>query len=238
MKQRSMAARNKKNQVVIENTREVSRTPMRSEPPRATSCRGSTANPTHDDGVQPIQRVINDVSDGPDERRTQPGFLVEGKVVFPLLTPIDERRRVSDGPEERRMQPGCLVEDKVAFPLLTPLSTRASLQDALKRQWPPTNVDAHAPLQGASTSTRARQSKEEERVIDRSTEIENLLWIDEPEYHKWTPPPRSLNPVEYDPQSVMPWCCDSEPEVDEVFCNSLCDSESVCDTESEASGKS
>ena len=92
----------------------------------------------------------------------QPGCLDEDKVAFSLLTPIDERRRVSDGPDERRMQPGCLVEDKVAFLLLTPLSTRASLQDALKRHWPPTNVDAHAPVQGASNSTRLRQSKKEE----------------------------------------------------------------------------
>ena len=33
----------------------------------------------------------------------------------------------------------------------------------------------------------------------------------------------------------MPWCRDSEPEVDDDFENSLCDSKSVCDSESEAS---
>ena len=110
--------------------------------------------------------------------------------------------------------------------------------NALNRHWPPTNADAHAPLQGASTSTRAHQSKVEERVIDRSTEIENLLWIVEPAYRKLTSPLRSLNPDAYDSQSVMPWFCDSELEVDEDFCNSLCDSESVRDTETEASWNS
>ena len=163
--------------------------------------------------------------------------LVEDRVAFPLVSDDDVQRRRTTGDDERRMHLRCLVEDRAAFSSL------------------PTNVDARTPLQGASTTTRARQSKEEERVIDRSTEFENLLWIDEPECHydaetdvhsfnprclrrynpernrllnhKPTPLPRSRGPDEYDPQSVMPWCCDSEPEVDDDFGNSLCDSESV-----------
>ena len=75
------------------------------------------------------------------------------------------QRRRTTGNDERRMHLRCLVEGRVAFPPL------------------PTNVDTRAPLQGASTTARARQSKEEEIVIDRSTEIQNSLWIDEPEYH-------------------------------------------------------
>jgi hypothetical protein len=43
----------------------------------------------------------------------------------------------------------------------------------------PPHVDAHAPLQGAPL-LEAHQSKEEERVIGRRIENENLLWIDEP----------------------------------------------------------
>jgi hypothetical protein len=92
-------------------------------------------------------------------------------------------------------------------------------------------------VQGASTTTRARQSKEEERVIDRRIGNENLLWIDEPEYHydierdvhsfnprwlrrfrpekdkllehKGTPPPGLLEPDEYD-GFILPWCCNAE----------------------------
>ena len=47
-------------------------------------------------------------------------------------------------------------------------------------------------------------------------------------------PPRALGPDKYDPELVMPWCCDSEPEVDDDVGSSLCDSESVCDSELEA----
>ena len=220
MKQRTMAARTKKNKVAIESTREVSRTPMRSEPLWATSCRGNTANPAHDSVTNDLAMSVPALSTV-DRVRTHgidDDMSDDGKIAMsaPALSTVDRvrahgnvQRRRATGDDERRMQLRCLVEDRVAFP---PFHT---------------NADTRAPLRGASTTTRARQSKEEERVIDRSLEIEHLLWIDEPEYqydaekdvhsfkpgwlrryksekdrllgHLLTPPPRSLKPNEYDP---------------------------------------
>ena len=69
----------------------------------------------------------------------QPRRLVEGKVVFPLPTPVSTRASLQDA-----LPTDVVTRAPLQGALSADADARASLQDAS-----PTGADAHAPLQGA-----------------------------------------------------------------------------------------